>query len=56
MVEVLGGLGDLGFGLDGLLQRADGGVWRNLEREEVAIVRGSRNCQGDTPVLGFVSD
>ena len=50
MVEVLGGLGDLRFGLDGLLQGADGGIGGDFEGEEISIlVSRSSDVYCDTP-------
>jgi hypothetical protein len=38
VVEVLGGLGDLGFGLYGFFEGSDGGVGGEFEGDEVGIV------------------
>ena len=52
MVEVLRGLGNLGFGLHGVFQGGNGGVGGDLEGEEVGIVvRGRSDVQSDTPLL-----
>lgn len=50
VIEVLGGLGDLGLRLDRLFQGAHGGVGGDLEGEEVGILmRGSGDGQRDAP-------
>ena len=50
MVEVLGGLGDLGLCLDGLLERAHSGVRGDFEGEEVGIyMRGCGDGESDPP-------
>jgi hypothetical protein len=51
VIEVLGGLGDLGLGLNRLLERAHSGVGGDLEGEEVGIyMRGCGDGQCDPPV------
>ena len=39
MIQVLGGLGNAGFSLNRLLQRADCGVWGDFEGEEICIIQ-----------------
>lgn len=43
MVEMLGGSGYAGFGLDGIFQRADGGICWDFEREEIVVVLRRRS-------------
>jgi hypothetical protein len=50
MIEVLRSGGDTGFGLDGLLQRADSRVGRDFEREKIVIILcRSSDVECDTP-------
>lgn len=51
MVEMLGGSGYAGFGLDGIFQRADGGICWDFEREEIVVVLRRRSyAYSDTPL------
>lgn len=43
MVEMLGGSGYAGLGLDGLFQCADGGICWDFEREEIVVVLRRRS-------------
>lgn len=56
MVEMLGGSGYAGLGLDGLFQCADGGICWDFEREEIVVVLRRRSyAYCDTPLKNVSS-